>query len=208
VGDHQRVTDTRTDGPTSGLLERVRTRLDEGARVKRALADDPAVAAATADIVAAVISALRGDGRVLFFGNGGSATDAGHLAAELLGRFCLDRRSLAAIALPDATASMTAIGNDFGYDAVFARQVEGLARPGDVAVGLSTSGNSANVVAGLAKAVELGCVTVAFTGATGGRAAEIADIALRAPSTDTPRIQECHMLVGHTVCELVEAALA
>jgi D-sedoheptulose 7-phosphate isomerase len=134
--------------------------------------------------------------------------DAGHLAAELLGRFYLERPALPAIALADTTAAMTAIGNDYGYDEVFARQLAGLGVAGDIAVGLSTSGNSTNVIRAFEQANQTGLVTVAFTGKEGGRSAEVAHHVLRMPTSDTPRIQECQMLVGHTICELVERELA
>lgn len=185
----------------------VSERVSAAVAVKRALLADRALLEQTAVVAAAMAAALAAGGKVLFFGNGGSSMDAGHLAAELVGRFYVDRPALAAVALSDATAAVTAIGNDFGYDEVFARQVEALGRSGDVAVGLSTSGNSPNVVAALARARELGCLTVAMTGADGGRAAQVAEVALRMPTSDTPRVQECHMLLGHTICELVEAAL-
>ena len=164
--------------------------------------------AATADAAARIAAGLRAGGKVMFFGNGGSASDAGHLAAELLGRFALERRSLAAACLSDHTAAMTAIGNDYAYDEVFTRQLAGLGRPGDVAVGLSTSGNSPNVVRALETARELGLVTVALTGACGGKVAAVVDVCVRVPSEETPRVQELCMLLGHTLCELVERELA
>jgi D-sedoheptulose 7-phosphate isomerase len=164
--------------------------------------------AATADAAARIAAALRAGGKVMFFGNGGSASDASHLAAELLGRFALERRALAAVCLSDHTAAMTAIGNDYAYDDVFARQLAGLGRPGDVAVGLSTSGTSANVVRALETARELGLVTIALTGAGGGKVAAAVDVCVRVPSEDTPRVQELCMLLGHTLCELVEQELA
>lgn len=154
-----------------------------------------------------ITGALRSGNKVLFFGNGGSSMDAGHLAAELLGRFYYDRPSLPSVSLPDATASMTAIGNDYGYDEVFARQVRGLGVAGDVAVGLTTSGNSPNVVAALEAAREMSIFTAVLTGAKGGAAADVADIAICVPTTDTPRVQEACLHLGHTVCELVEAAM-
>jgi D-sedoheptulose 7-phosphate isomerase len=162
---------------------------------------------ATADAAERIAASLRAGGKVMFFGNGGSASDAGHLAAELLGRFALERRPLAAACLSDHTAATTAIGNDYGYDDVFARQLAGLGRPGDVAVGLSTSGSSANVVRALETARELGLVTVALTGASGGKVAAVVDVCIRVPSEDTPRVQELCMLLGHTLCELVEQDL-
>jgi D-sedoheptulose 7-phosphate isomerase len=164
--------------------------------------------AATADAAARIAAALRAGGKVMFFGNGGSASDASHLAAELLGRFALERRALAAVCLSDHTAAMTAIGNDYAYDHVFARQLAGLGRPDDVAVGLSTSGTSANVVRALETARELGLVTIALTGAGGGKVASVVDVCVRVPSEDTPRVQELCMLLGHTLCELVEQELA
>lgn len=162
---------------------------------------------ATADAADRIVASLRAGGKVMFFGNGGSASDAGHLAAELLGRFARERRPLAAACLSDHTAAMTAIGNDYAYDDVFARQLAGLGRPGDVAVGLSTSGSSANVVRGLEKANERGAYTVAITGGGGGKVATVAQAALLAPSTATPRIQEAHLFLGHELCHLVETAM-
>lgn len=159
------------------------------------------------DIAGAMITALRCGNKVIFFGNGGSAQDAGHLAAELMGRFAFDRPGLSAMSLPDATAAMTAIGNDYSYSEVFTRQVLAAGRPGDVTIGLTTSGNSENVVQALEAASKAGMVTVAMTGATGGRVAEAASITLRVPTTDTARVQEACMHLGHVICEMVEAAL-
>ena len=152
--------------------------------------------------------ALRSGGKALFCGNGGSAADAQHLAAELLGRFLLERAPLPAMALTANSSAMTAIGNDYGFDNVFSRQVRGLGRAGDVLVGISTSGRSRNVAAAFSAAQEGGLVTIALTGAEGGPIAEAADVAIRAPATSTPRIQEMHITIGHTICELVERALA
>ena len=186
----------------------LRQRVAESIAASQRLLDAPDAIAATADAAARIAASLRAGGKVVFFGNGGSASDAGHLAAELLGRFALERRSLAAACLSDHTAAMTAIGNDYGYDEVFARQVAGLGRPGDVAVGLSTSGSSLNVVRGLEAARELGMITVAMTGAGGGKVAAVVDVCVRVPSEDTPRVQELCMMLGHTLCELVERELA
>ena len=184
----------------------LRARVAESIEAERRLLDSTAVRL-TAQAAGRVVDCLNAGGKVLFFGNGGSASDAGHLAAELLGRFFVDRRPLAAVALAETTAAMTAISNDYGYLEVFARQVRALGRPGDVAVGLSTSGTSANVVHGLAAARELGLVTVAFTGASGGKLLDVADLCIRVPSEDTPRVQELCMLLGHTLCEIVEREL-
>lgn len=151
---------------------------------------------------------LKAGGKVIFCGNGGSAADAQHLAAELMGRFMMDRAPLAAMALNVNTSTITAIGNDFGYEDIFERQLRGIGRAGDVLVSLSTSGNSKNVIRAMAAAKELGILTIALVGEGGGRMGEIADIAIRVPSRSTPRIQEMHIAVGHALCEWVEAALA
>ena len=162
------------------------------------------------DIVRAATSieaALRNNGHFWLFGNGGSASDAQHIAAELAGRFRKERRALSATALTTNTSSLTAISNDYGYEQVFARQLEGVCRKGDVVLGITTSGNSPNVVAALEMARNAGATTIALTGAAGGKAAECAQIAIRVPTDDTQRAQECHIHVGHTLCELVEQSL-
>lgn len=148
---------------------------------------------------------LRAGGKVLVFGNGGSAADAQHFAAELVGRYLAERGALAGIALTTDTSALTAIGNDYGFDEVFARQVAALAARGDLAVGISTSGSSENVVRGLDAARGKGAVTVALTGRTGGRLAERADMLLAVPSAVTARIQEAHALILHAVCEILDA---
>jgi D-sedoheptulose 7-phosphate isomerase len=183
-----------------------RQRLTEAIAVKQRMLDG-VFAEQAAEIARLIIGCLQAGGKVIFFGNGGSAQDAGHLAAELTGRFAFDRPGLPAISLPDATAAMTAIGNDYGYDEVFARQLLAVGRPGDVVVGLSTSGNSPNVVRAFDAAKSAGLTTVALTGATGGKAAAIGDICVRVPTEDTARAQEACLHLGHTVCEMVEAAL-
>jgi D-sedoheptulose 7-phosphate isomerase len=152
----------------------------------------------------AIITALKAGKKIIFFGNGGSAADAQHLAAEFVIRYRVNRIALPSLALTTDTSMLTACGNDFGFDTVFARQVEGLANAGDVVIGITTSGNSANVVAGLEEAKRKGCVTVAFTAEGGGKAAELADLAFRAPSPTTAHAQECHMIVGHILCEQVD----
>lgn len=165
------------------------------------------IAAQTVEVARAIIDSLRAGGKVIFFGNGGSAQDAGHLAAELMGRYAFDRPGLAAISLPDATAAITAISNDYSYDEVFARQVLATGRPGDVAIGLTTSGNSPNVVRALEVAGQAGMTTVTLTGALGGKVADVAKICIRVPSEDTARVQEACLHLGHSICEMVEAAL-
>ncbi|OBH49440.1 D-sedoheptulose-7-phosphate isomerase [Mycobacterium mantenii] len=187
-------------------VELVRQRLAETIAVKQQMQQGD-VAAHTVEVARVMISALRAGGKVIFFGNGGSAQDAGHLAAELMGRFAFDRPGLAAISLPDATAAITAIGNDYSYDEVFARQVLAAGRAGDVVIGLTTSGNSPNVVRALEAAGQAGMTTVALTGARGGKVADVAEICIRVPSHDTGRIQEACLHLGHSICEMVEAAL-
>lgn len=159
-------------------------------------------------IAEACIRAIRAGGKVMLCGNGGSAADAQHLAAELIGRYKMERAAMPAIALTTDTSIITALGNDYGYDTIFARQVQGLAKAGDVLIGISTSGNSRNVLLAMQEARERGVVTVAFTGAGGGQMAQNADYALKVPSSVTNHIQEMHITCGHLICELVERALA
>ena len=154
-----------------------------------------------------MIRAIRGGKKILWCGNGGSAADSQHLAAEIVGRFRRERRGWASIALTTDTSILTAVGNDYGYDAIFARQVEALCQPGDVLVGLTTSGNSPNVCNAIQCARSLGASTVGMTGEIGGKLATMADACLRVASSDTARIQECHILFGHMLCDQVELEL-
>ena len=160
-----------------------------------------------ARLLTASTAAISGGGKIVFFGNGGSAADAQHLATELAVRYITDRDPIAAIALTTDTSSLTAIGNDFGFDELFARQVSALVRNGDVVIGLSTSGNSENVVRGLTAARETGAFTCALTGDGGGRLGPLSDALLAVPSTDTARIQEMHILIGHAFCGALEQEL-
>ena len=164
----------------------------------------------SADVAAAAeasITCLQNGGSMYFCGNGGSAADAQHLAAELAGRYLMDRGAMRAVALTTNTSSLTAIGNDFGYDQVFSRQLEGLGKRGDVLVAITTSGNSKSVLRTIDVARRLGMVVIGMTGARGARFAERCDFALVAPSFETPRIQEGHIAMGHTLCELIERAI-
>jgi D-sedoheptulose 7-phosphate isomerase len=154
----------------------------------------------------AIINALRAGNKILFFGNGGSAADAQHLAAEFVIRYRINRRSLPALALTTDSSMLTACGNDFGFETIFSRQIEGLANPGDIAIGITTSGNSPNVIAGLQTAKDKGCTTISFTAESGGEAAKIAHIAFKAPTPVTAHTQECHMIIGHILCEMVDQA--
>lgn len=155
-----------------------------------------------------MVAALRGGHTIFWFGNGGSAADAQHLASELVGRFQRERDGLRSFALTTDASVLTSLSNDFGYEQVFARQLDALCRPGDVAVGISTSGNSPNVIAGVAAARAAGAVTIGMTGAGGGELAGRVDLCLAVPSEVTARVQEGHMLLGHTLCELIEDAMA
>ena len=154
-----------------------------------------------------ITESLRGGGKIHFCGNGGSAADAQHLAAELSGRFYFDRPPLNAEALHCNTSYLTAVGNDYGYDLIFSRLVRGTAKAGDVIVGISTSGNSQNILKAFEVAKEMGVKIIAMTGETGGAMKDYADILLNVASKDTPRIQESHIMIGHIICELVETAM-
>jgi D-sedoheptulose 7-phosphate isomerase len=156
----------------------------------------------------AVVAAYRAGRKALFFGNGGSAADAQHLAAEFVGRYLRERVPLPALALHTNTSAVTAIANDHGYDQVFARQLEALGSPGDVAFAISTSGNSPSVIQAIKCARRLRLFTVGLTGASGGLLRDLVDVLIAAPSEETPRIQECHILLGHALCDAVEQALA
>ena len=155
----------------------------------------------------ALETALRAGRKVLLFGNGGSASDAQHVAGELVGRFQMERRALPAIALNTDTALLTSVGNDYGYEQIYARQVQGLAQPGDVVVGISTSGNSPNILRGVEMGREIGAVTIGFTGKGGGKLAQIADLCLTVPSPVTTRVQETHITVWHVLCDMLERRL-
>lgn len=157
--------------------------------------------------VAVIVSAFKNGNKVLFCGNGGSAADAQHLAAEFSGRFYYDRKALPAEALHCNTSYITAVGNDYSYDVIYARLLDGMGNSGDVVVGLSTSGNSSNIVKAFEVAQQKGITTIGFTGATGGKMKELSNFLLNVPSTDTPRIQESHILIGHIICQLVEEAI-
>jgi D-sedoheptulose 7-phosphate isomerase len=150
---------------------------------------------------------LRDGGKILLFGNGGSAADAQHIAAEFVGRFMPERPAIPALSLAVDPSAVTAIGNDYGFERVFARQIEGLGRKGDIALGISTSGNSPNVLVALETARDMGLYTIGFTGESGGRMRDIADILFRVPSTRTPRIQETHVVLGHILTELIDRQL-
>ena len=171
---------------------------------KQALLDDPNFTVQIDACANAIAMAFRNGKKVLFCGNGGSAADAQHLAAEFSGRFYKDRKALPAEALHVNTSYLTAVANDYGYDVVYSRLIEGIGVEGDVLFGISTSGNSKNIVRAMQKAKALGMITVGLTGKTGGEMKVLSDYLFPIESDDTPRIQECHILVGHIICQLVE----
>jgi D-sedoheptulose 7-phosphate isomerase len=175
--------------------------------VKERLLRTTEIVSAIARISEILVDAFQRGRKVLLFGNGGSAADAQHIAAEFVGRFAFDRPALPALALSVNTSCVTAIGNDYGFDQVFSRQIAAIAQPGDVAIGISTSGNSPNVVAALSLSKEKGLHTVALTGCSGGELKNVADYCICVPSNETPRIQECHILIGHIISQLVEQTI-
>jgi D-sedoheptulose 7-phosphate isomerase len=178
--------------------------INESITVKQGLLEDNALLETTATVVNLIVDAFKGGKRVYFAGNGGSAADAQHLAAEFSGRFYLDRHALPAEALHCNTSYLTAVGNDYSFDEIYARLIRGIAQRGDVLIGLSTSGNSANIIKAFETARQMGVITIGFTGKSGGKLKAVSDYLLNVPSANTPRIQESHILLGHIICELVE----
>ena len=160
------------------------------------------------DAAALIAQCLRSGGKLLFFGNGGSAADAQHLAAEFVGRFRIERQALPAIALTTDSSILTAVGNDYGFEQIFVRQVQALGRPGDVAIGISTSGNSPNVTGAIKEATKQDLKTIGLAGKDGGSLAKCVDVSITVASTNVARIQECHISIGHILCELVEKELS
>ena len=192
---------------TDSLADRVSALIQASITAKQSLLYDTETLLTVANVSEVIVNAFRQGNKVLLFRNGGSAADAQHIAAELVGRFAFDRPPLPALALSVNSSCVTAIGNDYGFDQVFSRQLEALGRPGDVAVGISTSGNSPNVIRALSVAKQMRLHTVALTGCTGGKIRGEIDYCIRVPSTETPRIQECHILIGHIISELVEEGI-
>lgn len=189
------------------MQDRITQLIQDSIAVKQQTLQDPALLQTVEKVVLEVVRALRADKKILFCGNGGSAADAQHIAAELSGRFYHDRDPLFAEALHVNTSYLTAVANDYGYDHVYSRLVKAKGRPGDVLFGISTSGNSTNITEALRVAKEQSMVTVSMTGLTGGKMRDLSDFLLNVPSKDTPRIQEVHILLGHIICELVEREL-
>jgi D-sedoheptulose 7-phosphate isomerase len=185
----------------------VAQQISESISVKQAMLDDAGLIAQVESVAALIVETYREGGKVLLAGNGGSAADAQHIAAELVSRFSFDRPALPAMALTTDTSILTAIGNDYGYESLFSRQLQANARPGDVFIAISTSGNSANIVRALEAAAELDLVTVGLSGAGGGSMADLCRYCIRIPSNDTPRIQEGHITIGHILCASTEQVL-
>lgn len=186
---------------------RITEAIKQSIAVKQTLLADPEFIETIREVAQICAETFCNGGKVLFCGNGGSAADAQHLAAEFSGRFYYDRPPLPAEALHVNTSYLTAVANDYSFDQVYSRLVKGVGSQGDVLIGLSTSGNSANIIKAFEMAHEMGIITVGLTGETGGKLKDLSDFLLNVPSTDTPRIQEAHILIGHIICELVETAI-
>ena len=185
-------------------MERIKDIIKNSVDVKNKILQDDKLMQTVKDCVYILVTAFKNGNKVLFCGNGGSAADAQHLAAELSGRFYTDRDALPAEALHCNTSYITAIGNDYGYDVIYSRLVKGIGQKGDVLVGLSTSGNSKNILNAFEVAKEKEMITIAFTGESGGKLKKLSDHLINVPSNDTPRIQESHIMLGHIICELTE----
>jgi D-sedoheptulose 7-phosphate isomerase len=189
---------------TETMLSSIQAIIHSSIAVKQQLLNDKGIHEEMVSVVKLITNALKHGNRLYFCGNGGSAADAQHLAAEFSGRFYKDRHALPAEALHCNTSYLTAVANDYSFDVVYSRMVEGIMREGDIILGLSTSGNSGNIIKAFEAARNKGVVTIGFTGQTGGKMKEFCDYLFNVPSTDTPRIQESHIMVGHIICQLVE----
>lgn len=189
------------------MNRRIQESIEQSIAAKQAILADGEFLARIQKAADIIIASLQGGGKIHFCGNGGSAADAQHLAAELSGRFYYDRPPLNAEALHCNTSYLTAVGNDYGYEHIFARLLRGTAKKGDVLIGISTSGNSRNILEAYGVCKDMGINIISMTGKTGGKMKEQSDLLLNVPSTDTPRIQESHILIGHIICELVESAI-
>lgn len=189
------------------LITKINNTIQESIAVKQAICKDEVLLNTIQAVAMAITNSLKADHKVLFCGNGGSAADAQHLAAEFSGRFYKDREPLYAEALHCNTSYLTAVGNDYGYDQVYSRILRGIGKPGDVLVGISTSGNSVNILEGMKVAKDKGMIVVSMTGSSGGKMKAGSDFLINVPSQDTPRIQEAHITIGHIICEIVETNL-
>ncbi len=201
------LTDNSSEPRNGGLLRRVSLSIESSISTKQDLLASMAALSDIAKVSEILIQAIQNGNKPILFGNGGSAADAQHIAAEFVGRFAFDRPPLPALALSANSSCVTAIGNDYGFEVAFARQIQALGCAGDIAIGISTSGDSMNVLQALLLAKQLGMTTVALTGAHGGKLKGAVDYCICVPSNETPRIQECHILIGHIISELVEEAI-
>ncbi len=181
--------------------------LEERIKTLNVICQDSELVGKIEKVVELICGAYRSDRKVIFMGNGGSASQAQHFAAELIGRFKLERKALKSLALTANTSILTAVGNDYGFDKIFSRQIEALVEAGDIVIGLSTSGNSPNVIEGIKLAKELGADVIGFTGARENKLTGLVDVNIAVPSEHTPEIQEFHLMIGHLICEMVEATL-
>ena len=186
------------------MVKKIQDTIQASINTKRLLLQDEQLLATIEKVVDVIITVFKNGNRIYLCGNGGSAADAQHLAAEFSGRFYIDRKALPAEALHCNTSYLTSVANDYGFDMVYSRMIEGIGQSGDVLIGLSTSGNSANIIKAFEAAKAKGVITIAFTGITGGQMKSISDYLINIPSSDTPRIQESHIMIGHIICELVE----
>ena len=182
----------------------IKDQIKKSYETKQIIYDDNILLDKIVAVAQKCVELYRGDKKTILAGNGGSAADAQHIAAELVGRYGFDRPSIPSLALTTDTSNLTAIGNDYGYDQVFSRQLEGMGQTGDIFIGISTSGNSVNIIKAFESAKKKGIITVALTGRDGGEMAKMADYALIVPSNATPRIQESHILIGHILCDIIE----
>ena len=192
---------------TDVFEEHVRGSIAASIAVKERLLSSSELVSTVSAVSEVLVNSIEQGNKAVLFGNGGSAADAQHIAAEFVGRFAFERPALPALALSVNTSCVTAIGNDYGFELIFSRQIEALGRPGDVAIGISTSGNSQNVLRAISLAKGLGLHTVGLTGCTGGKLKNAVDYCICVPSNETPRIQECHILIGHIISELVERTI-
>ena len=186
------------------MKEYIKDQVKKSFETKQAIYENDDLIAKIEKVSQLCVELYRGSNKTILAGNGGSAADAQHIAAELVGRYGFDRPSIPSLALTTDSSNLTAIGNDYGYDKVFSRQLEGMGQKGDIFIGISTSGNSKNIINAFHSAKEKGILSVALTGRDGGEMAKIADIALVVPSDSTPRIQESHILIGHIICDIIE----
>ncbi len=189
------------------MIQQIKDIVNASIEVKQKIVSDPVLLNKLEEVIPILVGAFSNGKKVLFCGNGGSAADAQHLAAEFSGRFYVDREPLHSEALHTNSSYMTAVANDYSYDVVYSRMVKAMGRPGDVLIALSTSGNSVNIIKAVEQAKEIGMITVCLTGESGGKLKNACDFLLNVPSSDTPRIQESHIMIGHIICEFVERQL-